>query len=213
LEEFLDGDEKGLNQNEGTNMLLQTDYTMGWNIRHTEYHPKVIRTQYTRNLDVLSPIIYDEVSEGFQELVDPKLSFDSKHFYLNQFSHGMRLSIYWPLAWTPLRPYTIFLDIIARSVNRTFVGLPLARNPELIQVAIKHTFVIVISGGFLKFFPEILKTCVLCPCSFFGLIYINLKAYQCIHQIVLGRKCQDSIQDSHTVYRRASPGPKITTVA
>jgi hypothetical protein len=60
-------------------MLFQSDYTMGRIVRHEDdYHYKAIRNQLTRTIDALTPTVYDEVRESFEEIFDDQLDYESE---------------------------------------------------------------------------------------------------------------------------------------
>lgn len=56
--------------------MLETDYTMGENIRKIEYHPKAIRGPFTKLIERNVPVVWDEIRESFRDVWDPVLKDD-----------------------------------------------------------------------------------------------------------------------------------------
>ncbi|KIL60265.1 hypothetical protein M378DRAFT_14248 [Amanita muscaria Koide BX008] len=62
--------------------------------------------------------------------------------------------------WTKVTAYTTVLDIVARTSNRMFVGLPLCRNSDWIELNKEYTIDIVKTAMFLGLLPPVLRPIV-----------------------------------------------------
>ncbi|KAJ7473461.1 cytochrome P450 [Mycena latifolia] len=113
---------------------FQTELTLSPEIRHNTYHVAVL-TQLTRNL-----------ARSLPDLRDPRtivLTSILSSFFAE---------------WKLVAVRSTSLDIVARVVNRLFVGLPLCALADSIpQVGIKNTSTLTSSTGILSLFPSILK--------------------------------------------------------
>ncbi|KAJ7215153.1 cytochrome P450 [Mycena rebaudengoi] len=120
---------------ESTNDFLQTAYTMGPDISdHPEWHINVIRSTLTRNLGRCFPEVRDELCTAFEDI----LSLEG-----NQ--------------WKGVTAYTAVMDIVCRTSNRLFVGLPLCRNPEWMKLNIHFTIDVVMAAHMIRMFPPFLR--------------------------------------------------------
>lgn len=97
---------------------IQTDYTLGVKIRLETFHISVVRTPLTRNLGYRFPDIKDEIITAFAELIPPTTGIDP----LNLESVFL-LSLY--VEWSTVPAYQKVMNIVCRTSNRLFVGLPL----------------------------------------------------------------------------------------
>ncbi|EGO25818.1 hypothetical protein SERLADRAFT_369188 [Serpula lacrymans var. lacrymans S7.9] len=91
-------------------------YTIGHTIIHNPYHIPIILTQLTRNLPAQFPDILDEIQASFDD-----------HLQLNGYE------------WTSVPAFETIVQVVCRTSNRVFVGLPLCNcinlsSPKLISI-------------------------------------------------------------------------------
>ncbi|KAL5522639.1 hypothetical protein ACEPAG_8657 [Sanghuangporus baumii] len=126
---------------EATEDTLAVKYTMGPLIHGNHYHISMVRSQLTRNLSVLYADIYDEVSQAFEDNITGK-------------QEGNRLD------WVSLNAQDTVMQVVARTSNRVFVGLPLCRNKDWIELNIRYTIDVVKGAMMINMVPDFLKTLV-----------------------------------------------------
>ncbi|KAF8844183.1 cytochrome P450 [Paxillus ammoniavirescens] len=117
---------------EATNDNLKLDYTMGHDIHHNPYHVAIIRSQLTRNLATLYPDIRDEIVTAFEDTLDLRGN-----------------------EWKSVPALQAVQQVVGRTSNRIFVGLPLCRDPDWIDLNIQFTLDVVKGGVIIGFFPKI----------------------------------------------------------
>ncbi|KAF9236826.1 cytochrome P450 [Melanogaster broomeanus] len=113
------------------NDRVKTEYTLGYEVYHNPYTLPIIRTQLTRNIGVLYPDLRDEVVTAFEEILDLK---DNE--------------------WKNMPALDTFRKVICRTANRGFVGLPLCRNPDWINLNIHFTMDVIKAGVIIGLFPH-----------------------------------------------------------
>ncbi|ESK95651.1 cytochrome p450 [Moniliophthora roreri MCA 2997] len=118
---------------EGANVTVQTDHTFGTSIRQDPYHISVIQGSLTRNLG-------DKILDLRKEAVA---------------SFGDEIPI--TEEWTSYPVWDAVMNIVARTSNRVYVGLPLCRNAEYININKYFTVQVVISAQIINLFPSFLK--------------------------------------------------------
>ncbi|KAH8091762.1 cytochrome P450 [Cristinia sonorae] len=136
IEELRKAGDDELNFDEATAELLQTDYTFGKSIRTHPYHISAVRSRLTRNLGAIFDEIRDEIVAGFEDVLPP--SDDWHKLSLNE---GI-------------------MQLICRTSNRIFVGLPTCRHPDYIKLNIDFAASVVISATILRFFPILVRPLV-----------------------------------------------------
>ncbi|KAJ6613700.1 cytochrome P450 [Mycena sp. CBHHK59/15] len=114
--------------------ILQTDYTISSELHTNPYHVGVIRSGMMRNLARRFPDVIDEVRSAFEEV----LALDGTE-------------------WKLISAYTAMMDIVCRTSNRLFVGLPLSKSPEYQQLNIHYTIDVVVGGQLIRMLPPILR--------------------------------------------------------
>jgi|ERR1700761_1103887 len=114
----------------GTSKILQTDHLFGKTTFSNPYHADVVRHQLTRNLAALFPDMMEEMRASFSDEIPD--------------SDG----------WVSVKAHEAFMRAICRISNRTFVGLPLCRNKDFVELNIKYTVDVAISSQILRFFPK-----------------------------------------------------------
>ncbi|KIJ50513.1 hypothetical protein M422DRAFT_27187 [Sphaerobolus stellatus SS14] len=112
---------------------FQGKYFLGPTINTNRYHVPIVRNQLTRNLGHL----FDDIREEGALAIEENIPITDE--------------------WTNIKVYPALLQVIARMSNRTFVGVPLCRNPEYIGVNIRHTLDVGEGTRILPYFPEFLK--------------------------------------------------------
>ncbi|KAJ7799153.1 cytochrome P450 [Mycena leptocephala] len=116
---------------------LQFQYTVGPEVQNNSYHLEVVRGALTPNLGRCFPRVRDEIVHAFDHVL------------------GVR-----DTEWKLVQIYPASLQIIARTVNRLYVGLPVCREPEYLQLCIDYTLVIFLRGKTIGLFPKFLRPIV-----------------------------------------------------
>ncbi|KAF9237102.1 cytochrome P450 [Melanogaster broomeanus] len=122
---------------EATNDSMKVEYTLGHNIHHNPYHIPIIRSQLTRNLGVLYPDIRDELVTAFEETLDLKGN-----------------------EWKSVLAFNTIQQVVCRTSNRIFVGLPLCRNSDWVDLSIKFTLDVVKGAFVIGLFPKFMAPLV-----------------------------------------------------
>ncbi|CCM00817.1 uncharacterized protein FIBRA_02859 [Fibroporia radiculosa] len=122
---------------ESTNEVLQIPYTLGANIHHNPYHIPIVRSQLTRNLSTLFPDLRDEIAAAFNDEIP--LKGDD---------------------WVKIRARDAITQIVCRTSNRVFVGLPLCRDPDYCELNKRFTIDVVTKAYALSLLPDVLKPIV-----------------------------------------------------
>lgn len=106
--------------------VLQTEFTMGPSIKYDPYHVGVIGTTMTRNLAARFDDIYDEISAVSEEVIrDGSFSGDSEEGMCTALSMVCLLILFITQDWVSVPVFAAVSNIITRTSNRFFVGLPL----------------------------------------------------------------------------------------
>jgi len=136
LEELYKAPENLLSSMKAIDELLQIDYTLGVNIRENTYHVPIVRLQLTQALPVLVPEVYDEVVMAFNEFI--------------------------PITeeWQSVRVMDTMMKVVCRASNRIFVGLPLCRNSDFVDLNVQFTIDVVKTAFILQMVPTFLKPIV-----------------------------------------------------
>lgn len=111
---------------------LQIDYTLSPAVHMNAYHIPIVRSQLTRALPTLFPDLRDEIVCAFRDEI-PESSGESVPVFLlrvppparwcrGTFSHAR-------VDWTSVRIMDAMMEIVCRTSNRLFVGLPLCECP------------------------------------------------------------------------------------
>ncbi|KAG9308976.1 cytochrome P450 [Chiua virens] len=119
---------------EGVNDAIQVTHTLGHEIHHNPYHIPIVRSRLTRNIGSLYPEITNEIITAFDDV-----------FALNGND------------WKNVPVVSSMQAIICRTSNRVFVGLPLCRDPDWVDLNIQYTLNVVMGGALAKMFPESLR--------------------------------------------------------
>ncbi|KAH9914911.1 cytochrome P450 [Epithele typhae] len=119
---------------EGAEEGLQTKHTIGTSWLNDPYHVDIIREKLTRTLPAVLPAIVDELMLAVPEHI-PAASDE----------------------WVPVHTFKAMQKIVSRASNRVFVGLPVCRNEEFLDLAIKYTLDITSDRARMKKYPGFLK--------------------------------------------------------
>ncbi|KAJ7503871.1 cytochrome P450 [Mycena galericulata] len=134
IAEVASAPEDVLSFNHGVEDSLQADYTIGPQMTTNPYHAPVIRGGLTRNLGRCFPQVRDEIVHAFDDV----LSLESKE-------------------WKLINVLPDTMQIIARTSNRLFVGLPLCKNQEYLDLAVNYTVSVFVRGSIIGLLPGFLK--------------------------------------------------------
>ncbi|KAL4251285.1 cytochrome P450 family protein [Abortiporus biennis] len=113
--------------------LIQTKYTIGQKVDEDPWHVEIIKAQLTRQIAGVFPDVRDEIVASFADLIPPS----------NE--------------WMPVPALDVMRMIVARVSSRAFVGLPLCRNMDYLNIAIYHTIAISEARNQFTLLPEIFK--------------------------------------------------------
>ncbi|EJD49225.1 cytochrome P450 [Auricularia subglabra TFB-10046 SS5] len=136
IEELRRAPDDVLSFREATAKGLQGDYTLGDWREETLLHVGLIKSRLTRSLAHLFPGVMDEITAAFTDEITSKLNGNE---------------------WTTLAVSEALMRVVCRTSNRVFVGLPLCRDPEYIDLNVKYTIDVVVSGNIIRQFPSFLK--------------------------------------------------------
>ncbi|KAJ7501718.1 cytochrome P450 [Mycena galericulata] len=123
-----------LSFNQGAADILQSDYTMGPELTTNPYHVLAIRGSLTRNLGRCFPEVRDEMISAFDDVLALK---DNE--------------------WKSLHVTPNVMKVVARTSNRIFVGLPVCREQEYIDLNVNYAVVVFMRGLFIRLLPSFLK--------------------------------------------------------
>ncbi|KAL4746289.1 cytochrome P450 [Aspergillus terricola var. indicus] len=117
---------------------LQFDHTlMDPKLAHLPAHMSVISGPLTRETGNLIPVLLDEIRHG----IDSLWGTDTEN----------------PLS---VCVFNTMSRIVGQATNRVFVGLPLCRDPALLDAAMAFSLDIPIASTLLQFFPRLLRPLV-----------------------------------------------------
>ncbi|KAF9233836.1 cytochrome P450 [Melanogaster broomeanus] len=140
LEEIAKCPEDELSALGAANESLKIEYTLGHQVYHNPYHNAILRSRLTRNIGILCPEIRDEVVTALEETLNLKDNEGSE--------------------WKSVPVLQTFLQVICRATNRIFVGLPLCRNPDWIDLNIRFTLDAFKASVIMGFFPNFMTPLV-----------------------------------------------------
>ncbi|KAK7686505.1 hypothetical protein QCA50_010103 [Cerrena zonata] len=119
---------------EAVDEFFQLRHTFGRDITSTHLHVDVIRNQLTRNISTIFEDFRDEIVAVFDDLIPATQD-----------------------KWSSIATLPTMQTMVARVSSRVFVGLPLCRNEEYLQIAVSHTKAIARIREVLLCFPPVLK--------------------------------------------------------
>ncbi|KAG5653878.1 hypothetical protein H0H81_009700 [Sphagnurus paluster] len=133
IEELRKAPEDQASFQEAAAEALQTMYTIGPEIHFNSYHIPVIRSTLTRNMIECFPELQDEISTAFGE-----------HLPATE-------------GWTEVTVLPTIMQIVCRTSNRVFVGLPLCRDLDYRSLNITFTIDVINSARAINLFPTVLQ--------------------------------------------------------
>ncbi|KIJ09985.1 hypothetical protein PAXINDRAFT_86692 [Paxillus involutus ATCC 200175] len=116
---------------EAANENLKMEYTLGHDVHHNPYHVAIIRLQLTRNIGVLCPDMKDETVVAFEEILDLRGN-----------------------EWKSVPALQAVQKVLCRTSNRIFVGLPLCRNSDWVDLTVNFTLDVVKGAVMIGLFPN-----------------------------------------------------------
>ncbi|THU79798.1 cytochrome P450 [Dendrothele bispora CBS 962.96] len=136
LDDIKKASDDQLSFSEAVSDSFQVEYTMGRQQRLHRYHVDVVRNALTRNIQARFEEVRDEIVVSFNDEI--------------------------PLTdeWTPILALDTIMRIVCRTSNRLFVGLPLCRDPDWINLNIQYTTSVFKAARIIKLFPDFLKPIV-----------------------------------------------------
>ncbi|KAF9233835.1 cytochrome P450 [Melanogaster broomeanus] len=137
LKEIAKSSENELSALGGANDAFKIEYTLGHQIYHNPYHNVVLRSRLTRNIGILYPEIRDEVVTALEETLNLK---DNE--------------------WKSVPALQTFEQVVCRTTNRAFVGLPLCRDPDWIDLNLRFTLDAFKASVIIGFFPNFMTPLV-----------------------------------------------------
>ncbi|KAJ3476173.1 hypothetical protein NLI96_g11343 [Meripilus lineatus] len=118
----------------GLEELIAAVHLFGEVVVKDPYHMPLIHSHLSRNLAAMIPQAQDEIFNAFDELI-PASGDD----------------------WVTVPGLKTMVDIIARGSNRIFVGLPMCRNKEFLDLATSFTMDVSKARFLINLFPRVLK--------------------------------------------------------
>ncbi|KAK0493225.1 cytochrome P450 [Armillaria luteobubalina] len=112
---------------------LQTDHTVGPCVGADNYLAEVVRGTLNRNISICFADVQDEIEAAFMDNVP--MTED----------------------WVEVPAYERILQIVCRTSNRMFIGLPLCRDPDYLKLNIDFTIDVFVCARVINFFPAFLK--------------------------------------------------------
>ncbi|OSD03318.1 cytochrome P450 [Trametes coccinea BRFM310] len=122
---------------EGVEDSMQIRHTFGPETDEDPYHVDIIREKLTRSVPAILPDVIDELTLAVPEHIPAKSD-----------------------EWLEVAIMPTMQQIIARASSRVFVGAPLCRNKEYLNLAIKFTIDIIKDKTLVKLAPSFLKPLV-----------------------------------------------------
>ncbi|KAI5118158.1 hypothetical protein M0805_005780 [Coniferiporia weirii] len=113
---------------------LAVKHTLGELVAKNQYHIPIVRSQLTRNIGTLFDEIKDEVVCAFEDSIPAKGD-----------------------EWVSRVGLEAVMEIVCRTSNRIFVGLPLCRNKDYVDLNIRFTVDVVKGSQIITLFPDVLK--------------------------------------------------------
>ncbi|EPS94649.1 hypothetical protein FOMPIDRAFT_1169461 [Fomitopsis schrenkii] len=118
---------------EATTDALQVNYTLGPAIMTNPYHIAIVRSNLTRALGGVFPELRDEIIHSFKAVIP-------------ETDDWSRVNVYWSV-----------MDIVCRTSNRLFCGLPLCRNEDYLALNKQFTIDVFMGAQIINLFPSFLK--------------------------------------------------------
>ncbi|KAH8103129.1 cytochrome P450 [Cristinia sonorae] len=133
VEEMRKANDDELSFEQANDAILYLDYTFCREVHENPYHISVVRTSLTRNLGVLYPIVREELMMASHEYISPTED------------------------WIKIDAFQTIMKIVCRTSNRIFVGLPLCRDAEFMELNINFTMEVVKTAFLFNMVPKFLR--------------------------------------------------------
>ncbi|KAI6167613.1 cytochrome P450 [Pisolithus thermaeus] len=133
LEDMKKSADHKLSLTEASNDFLKLNHLIGSETISNPYHISVARVHLARSLAPYYFDMSDEIFTAFDELLDLE---DNE--------------------WKSVLAVKTVREIVCRASNRVFVGLPLCRDPDWIEIASRFTIAVATDGIILNMFPKFL---------------------------------------------------------
>ncbi|KAG6331576.1 hypothetical protein ID866_7513 [Astraeus odoratus] len=130
LEDIASKYQAELSLDESTNNAFKVKYTFGSGVHHDRYHHSIIQSHLNRNLASLCPDIKEEMVNAFSEIL------------------GITEN-----EWKTVPAFESVRQIVSRTSNRVFVGLPLCRDPSWNDFTVELTATLIKEVLKLRLFP------------------------------------------------------------
>ncbi|KAI3322750.1 cytochrome P450 [Xylariaceae sp. AK1471] len=158
------------------------DYTiMDPKLTHLPIHIGLLTGRLTREVGNLVPDIMDEV----QHAVDS----------------------YWPMDtdnYTTVCAYDLMLRVTGQAINRVFIGLPLCRNPGVLDAATAFSLDVPIAATILHFFPSFIRPVVAPIVTLPNRLHTN-RFYRLVRPLVRQRLKDYELQSNDPDSKAAEP--------
>ncbi|KIL60262.1 hypothetical protein M378DRAFT_26590 [Amanita muscaria Koide BX008] len=113
---------------------LYSEFTIGPEHIDDPFHIEVVKRPLTKNIGAKLADVQDEIMAAFEDYIPATES-----------------------EWTRITAYPTIMDIVCRASNRMFVGLPLCRDPDWLELNKNFTIDVAKSAIFLNFVPSALR--------------------------------------------------------
>lgn len=124
-----------LSQEHVNRQFLEADYTfLHANLVDDPVHPEIIKHELTRNINSFAGDIAEEMEKALEE------------------SWGANSE-----EWTEIKVYDSMLHVITRLSTRVFMGQPLSRDPEFLEVCQAFNRNVALSAAAISILPRFLK--------------------------------------------------------
>ncbi|KAH9897770.1 cytochrome P450 [Cubamyces lactineus] len=137
VEELRKRPDDELSFSEGVEDSMQIRYTFGPESNDDPYHVDVIKEKLTRSVPAILPDVIDELTLAVPQHIPAKSD-----------------------EWLEIQVMPTMQQIVARASNRVFVGLPVCRDQEFLDLAVSFTIDIVKDKTLVKLAPRFLKPLV-----------------------------------------------------
>ncbi|KAK7441541.1 hypothetical protein VKT23_016534 [Stygiomarasmius scandens] len=116
--------------------IVRADYTIGKSIHDNSYHLAIIQTTLTRNITARFAEVRDEIVTAFSENIPASENF------------------------VAVPALATVMKIVCRTTNRLFVGLPLCRVPDYVNLNIEFTVDVFKAASTMNSLPDFLHPIV-----------------------------------------------------
>ncbi|TFK88883.1 cytochrome P450 [Polyporus arcularius HHB13444] len=120
---------------EGVEETLHTRFTLGREPLDDPFHVDIIKDKLMKSLTAVLPDVIDELRVAVPDYIHTKED-----------------------EWTTVNTMQTTLKIVSRASNRVFVGLPVCRNQEYLDLAIRFTIDVLKDTALISIIPESMKT-------------------------------------------------------